>query len=167
MCVRPCVVSERFADHDSGRSMASYTLAMFRAALVLIAVLCCAFAQSPEQQIRSVLAAQVDAWNQGDIDSFMNGYENSPETTFIGKSVQHGYEAVRERYHQSYPTKEKMGHLTFTGLAVRPLGTDYASVTGAFHLKFAAPNTPEASGVFSLLFRHTPGGWKVILDHTS
>ena len=142
-------------------------LAMFRAAFVLALLSSCAFAQSAEQEIRGVLAAQVEAWNRGDIDSFMTGYENSPETTFIGKSVQHGYEAVRQRYHISYPTREKMGMLTFSDLAVKPLGTDYASVIGAFRLKFSTPNTPDASGVFSLLFRHTSKGWKVILDHTS
>lgn len=56
-----------------------------------------------------VLRDQVQARNGGDIDAFMKGYEDSPDTVFIGKTVQRGYEAVRRRYHDQYPTPEKMG----------------------------------------------------------
>lgn len=128
---------------------------------------CVAFAGSSEQAIRSVLSDQVQAWNRGDIDSFMKGYADSPNTLFIGKTVQRGYEAVRHRYHEQYPTAEKMGKLTFTDLSVTLLGSDYALVTGAFHLVRAESGGGNASGVFSLLFHRTRGGWKIILDHTS
>jgi len=97
----------------------------------------------------------------------MNGYENSPHTVFIGKKVQRGYEAVRLRYHDKYPTAEKMGRLTFSNLSVDLLSGDYASVTGAFQLMRAASGGGNVSGVFSLLFRRTPAGWKIILDHTT
>ena len=125
------------------------------------------FADSSAQEIRRVLSDQVQAWNRGDLDAFMNGYENSPDTVFIGKAMQRGYEAVRRRYHEQYPTREKMGELSFSDLSIKLLGADYASVTGAFHLGRAASAGGNASGVFSLLFRRTPAGWKIILDHTS
>jgi len=48
------------------------------------------FADSSEQAIQRVLSDQVQAWNAGDIDAFMNGYENSPNTVFIGKTVRRG-----------------------------------------------------------------------------
>lgn len=114
-----------------------------------------------------MLNDQVQAWNAGDVDAFMQGYENSPNTLFIGKTVRRGYEAVRRRYHEQYPTPEKMGKLTFSDLSVQLLSGDYASVTGAFHLIRAESAGGNASGVFSLLFRRTPAGWKIILDHTS
>jgi uncharacterized protein (TIGR02246 family) len=125
------------------------------------------FADSSEQDIRRVLSDQVQAWNGGDLDAFMSGYEDSPNTVFIGKTVQRGYEAVRRRYHDQYPTPEKMGKLKFSDLSVNLLGTDYASVTGAFHLARSVSAGGNASGVFSLLFRRSPAGWKIILDHTS
>ena len=125
------------------------------------------FADSSEEAIRRVLSDQVQAWNAGDIDAFMNGYENSPNTVFIGKTVQRGYEAVRHRYHEQYPTPAKMGKLSFFDLSVNLLGAGYASVTGSFHLIRATSAGGDASGVFSLLFRRTPTGWKIILDHTS
>lgn len=126
-----------------------------------------AWAQSSEQAIRRVLDHQTQAWNRGDIDAFMNGYENSPNTVFLGKKVQRGYEALRRRYHDQYPTSEKMGRLTFSNLSVDVLSGDYASVTGAFQLMRATSAGGDVSGVFSLLFRRTPAGWKIMLDHTS
>ncbi len=134
---------------------------------VLLLVASVVWAQSSEEAIRRVLEDQTQAWNRGDIDEFMTGYENSPDTVFIGKKVQRGYEAVRRRYHDQYPTPEKMGRLKFSNLSMNLLGADYASVTGAFQLTRAAPAGGNVSGVFSLLFRRTAAGWKVILDHTS
>jgi uncharacterized protein (TIGR02246 family) len=135
--------------------------------LVFLLVASLVWAQSSEQAIRRVLDDQAQAWNRGDIDAFMNGYENSPNTVFIGKKVQRGYEAVRQRYHDQYPTSEKMGRLTFSNLSVELFSPDYAAVTGAFQLLRAESAGGNISGVFSLLFRRTPAGWKIILDHTS
>jgi len=140
---------------------------MFRAFVFVLIAACCAGADSAEQAIRRVLTDQAQAWNRGDIDTYMTGYENSPETTFIGKTVRHGYQDVLRNYHERYPTRESMGALTFTDLTVKLLGSDYASVTGRFHLKRTAAAGGDTSGVFSLLFRKTQMGWKVFLDHTS
>jgi len=135
--------------------------------LVLVLTASIAFAASPEQAIRRVLSDQVQSWNRGDIDSFMRGYDNSPHTVFIGKSVERGYAAVLRRYHERYPTPAKMGKLAFSDLSVNILGAGYASVVGAFHLTRQASSGGDASGVFSLLFHRTSAGWRIILDHTS
>jgi uncharacterized protein (TIGR02246 family) len=140
---------------------------MFRALVFVMAATCCAGADSSEQAIRRVLSDQAQAWNRGDIDVYMTGYDNSAETTFIGKSVRHGYQDVLRNYHERYPTRESMGTLTFADLTVKLLGNDYASVTGRFHLKRNAAAGGDSSGVFSLLFRRTRTGWKIFLDHTS
>lgn len=135
--------------------------------LILFLAASFAFAGSREQAIRRVLADQAQAWNRGDIDAFMNGYDNSPNTLFIGRTVQRGYDAVRRRYHEQYPTSEKMGKLSFSVVSVVLLCADYASVTGLFHLSRVPEAGGNGSGVFSLLFRRTPTGWKIILDHTT
>ena len=124
-------------------------------------------AAQPEQEIRGVLDAQVDAWNRGDIPAFMNGYDNSEATTFVGMEITKGHAQVLARYLKRYPTPEKMGALRFTDIETRMLGADYASVIGRFHLDRAADAGGEASGIFTLLFHKTGQGWKVILDHTS
>jgi uncharacterized protein (TIGR02246 family) len=139
--------------------MRRLTLLLFTASLCL--------AQTPADSIRKVLDDQVAAWNRGDIEAFMIGYDNSPNTAFIGSSVQHGWENVRRSYHDRYPTTEKMGKLDFSGLEVTLLGKDYANVVGKFHLARSTEGGGDAKGVFTLLFHKTPAGWRIIQDHTS
>ncbi|HVW77205.1 MAG TPA: nuclear transport factor 2 family protein [Alloacidobacterium sp.] len=126
-----------------------------------------AVGQDATSAIRQVLDDQVAAWNKGDIDAFMRGYKNSPETTFIGKTVHHGWQQVLERYRHDYATSEARGHLEFSDLTVRMLGADHAVVTGRYHLTRAAAGGGDASGVFSLVWEKSADGWKIILDHTS
>jgi hypothetical protein len=40
---------------------------------------------NPVAEIQSVLRAQENAWNRGDVDAFMNGYARSPLTTFVSE----------------------------------------------------------------------------------
>jgi ketosteroid isomerase-like protein len=122
---------------------------------------------SAEAAVRNVLAAQQTAWNRGDVDSFMSGYEVSEATTFVGADITRGYRNVLDNYHQRYPTKEKMGTLTFSAIEVMPLGMEYASVLGRWHLERTREAGGEVGGIFTLLFRKTASGWKIILDHTS
>ena len=117
--------------------------------------------------IRSVLADQQSAWNRGDITTFMRGYDNSPHTTFIGKSIEHGYQPILARYKKAYATRAAMGTLTFSGVTVRMLGRNHAIVTGRYHLARPASAGGDASGIYSLIFARRPAGWRIILDHTS
>ena len=142
-------------------------LLMALMSLLLLAPLKMAHAQSPDSAIKQVLADQVSAWNRGDIDGFMHGYKESPETTFVGKTVQHGWQKVLERYKRNYPTKETMGTLDFSDVEVRMLDSVHAVATGKYHLARSAAGGGEASGVFSLVWEKSADGWKIILDHTS
>ena len=74
-----------------------------------------------EAAIRAAINAQADAWNRADIPAFMQAYENSPDTTFIGLTLRKGYQPILERYQQNYTTREQMGTLTFNDLDVRLL----------------------------------------------
>jgi uncharacterized protein (TIGR02246 family) len=120
-----------------------------------------------EGAVRAVLEAQQEAWNRGDVEGFMAGYEASDSTTFVGATITRGYQQVLDGYHRRYPTKEKMGQLTFSEIEVKALGTEYASVIGRWHLTRPAAAGGDIGGIFTLLFRKTAGGWKIILDHTS
>ena len=122
---------------------------------------------SPEQEIRRVLDDQVAAWNRGDVSAFMEGYEKSDATTFVSATVTKGHAQVLASYLKRYPTRDRMGTLRFSDPEIRRLGTEYASVIGRFHLDRSAEAGGEAAGIFTLLFRKTAQGWKIILDHTS
>lgn len=115
--------------------------------------------------IRAVLDAQVAAWNRGDIDGFMEGYWRSPETVFVsGDTVTHGWQTVLDRYKKGYDTREKMGTLTFSDLEIKVMSKDMAVATGRWQLARAA-DTPH--GRFTLIFRKTSEGWRIVHDHTS
>lgn len=126
-----------------------------------------------QSAIRDAMAAQVAAWNRGDIQAFMQSYEDSPSTTFISSSVQHGFRPILERYRKAYASRAQMGTLTFSNLDIRLLpgscGTvDYAIVTGRFHLaRTTHGQAKKDDGIFSLLWRKEPAGWRILLDHTS
>jgi uncharacterized protein (TIGR02246 family) len=117
--------------------------------------------------ILQVLADQQNAWNRGDIVEFMHGYADSPDTTFIGKTVARGYAPILARYQKNYASGAAMGHLEFSDTNVRLLGADHAVVTGRFHLTRTAEGGGDASGIFSLVFEKEEAGWKIILDHTT
>ena len=126
-----------------------------------------------EAAIRASVAAQAEAWNHADIPTFMQTYEDSPDTTFIGATLRKGYGPILERYKKSYTTPEQMGKLTFSNLEIRFLpsscgSVEYAVVTGAFHLDRAAHGEAKKDdGIFSLVWRKGPQGWRILLDHTS
>jgi ketosteroid isomerase-like protein len=119
----------------------------------------------PEQAIRAVLTAQQQAWNRGDIPAFLDGYWKSPELTFSGADgIVRGYDGVFARYQKSYPDRTAMGQLDFSGLEVQQLSPDAALILGHWHLKRASG---DVGGVFTLIFRRFPVGWRIIHDHTS
>ena len=139
-------------------------------------LLCIVRAQSPsadEQQIRATISAQTAAWNRGDIPGFMQAYEDSPQTTFIGSTLRKGYRPILERYKQAYANTAQMGTLTFSDLDIRLLPgacgkQEMALVTGKFHLQRTAKGeATKDDGIFSLVWRKGSHGWKIILDHTS
>jgi ketosteroid isomerase-like protein len=144
--------------------------------LLLISFASLALAQSPsgdEARIRAAMTAQTAAWNHGDIPGFMQAYEDSPETTFIGATLRKGYRPILERYKQAYANSAQMGTLTFSDLDIRLLPSacgkqQLALVTGKFHLERSAKGeATKDEGIFSLVWRNGPQGWKIILDHTS
>src|SRR5436190_16977582 len=115
--------------------------------------------------IRAVLDAQAAAWNRGDIEGYMNGYDRSPNTEFVGPdSITRGWQDVLDRYKKRYDTREKMGVLTFSDLEITMLSKDAALVLGRWRLKRA---NDEPHGTFTLLFRKRKAGWKIVHDHTS
>ena len=139
---------------------------MTKIALLLV-IRALLLAASPADDIRSVLDRQEQAWNHGDLDDLLTAYEDSPNLVFISRKVSRGLSEIRERYRTTYGTKEKMGTLKFSDLDVRMLGTGYATVIGRFHLDREEKGGGPAQGIFTLIFRSTPSGWKIIQDHTS
>ncbi len=126
-------------------------------------------AAGPESDIRAVLDAQVAAWNRGDVEAFMVGYWKSEKTTFLSSSgVSRGWQALLERYKRSYPDKKTMGTLAFSDLEINMLGRDAAFILGHWALDREKDGKPDhPGGVFTLVARKFPDGWRIVSDHTS
>jgi ketosteroid isomerase-like protein len=121
--------------------------------------------QNATAQIRSLLRAQQDAWNRGDIDGFMNGYARSASTVFVSEdTIRRGWETVRERYRKKYSDRAKMGTLAFSDLEIMLLSPDAGVVLGRWSLKRA---NDQPHGRFTLIFKRLPEGWRIVHDHTS
>jgi uncharacterized protein (TIGR02246 family) len=142
-----------------------------RMVLLLVFLFAAGFADAqpnrgqPASEIRAVLAAQQAAWNHGDIDGFMNGYARSSATVFVsGDTITRGWQTVRDRYKKKYASAQAMGRLEYSDLEITPLAADVAIAMGRWQL-FRKGDHPH--GRFTLLFRRTAEGWRIVHDHTS
>ena len=145
------------------------SLLLFLFAILLAEIPASAVAQKQdtktEAAIRAVLDAQRDAWNRGDIEGYMDGYDRSAQTEFVGgDEITRGWQTVLDRYKKKYDSREKMGVLTFSDVEITLLSKDAMLVLGRWRLKRA---NDEPHGTFSLVFRKTKAGWRIVHDHTS
>ena len=79
----------------------------------------------------------------------MEHYWKSDQLTFSsGGHTTRGWQMTKDNYKLRYPTRERMGHLTFDGLEVTPLGDAAALMLGRWHLD----RDPAPSAAISRLF---------------
>ena len=132
---------------------------------LLLFLLSLTLSAQDDADIRLVLTKQQNAWNEGDIDGFMDHYWKSDSLRFMTKEkVTRGWKNTLERYKKGYPDKQTMGKLDFDILSVEQLANDAAIVTG--HWKVTA-GSEVSEGHFNLLFRKKQNRWVIVLDHTS
>jgi uncharacterized protein (TIGR02246 family) len=133
-------------------------------ALVFLSTLS-AKSQDALTQIQAVLETQVEAWNRGDIEGYLQGYWKSDSTIFISSgTVLRGWKTVLERYTKTYGTREKMGRLEFRELTIRLLSPTAAVAHGVWQLQRA---TDAPWGRFTLILEKKRDGWRITQDHTS
>lgn len=123
-------------------------------------------AETTRASIEKALNASAAAWMAGDLDTFMQLYENAPTTRYINSSgVTEGYEAIKAKYAPRFKPGADMGKLSLQVLDVKEIGSQYAFVVGRYTLHQADGSTP--SGITTLLFHKQGGRWLIANDHTS
>lgn len=118
-----------------------------------------------KEEIKNLLETQRQAWNNNDLELFMEGYWKSEELKFYGKGgVIHGWDNTLARYKKAYPTKEHFGTLEFVLNDISMITKGAYYVLGEFHLKRSIGN---ADGIFMLVLKKIKGEWKIIADTSS
>jgi len=120
-----------------------------------------------ELDVVKVVLAQEKAWNAGDLEGYVKGYKDSPDTLFVGRQVSKGYAQILEDYKHNYSTRASMGTLTFSELEVYSLSDTFAVCLGKYHLDRPKKDGGGADGMFSLVLEKTGDGWRIVLDHTT
>jgi beta-aspartyl-peptidase (threonine type) len=118
-------------------------------------------------EVRALLDRQVADWNRKDLDGFLAGYWDSPDVVFqSGADRTRGFAAMRDRYRKNYQAEGKaMGTLAFSDVEVELLAHDVALARGRWAL--VKPDGSRPHGLFTLIVKRLPGGWKIVHDHTS
>lgn len=110
------------------------------------------------QEIEALLTRSAAAWSAGDLDAFMECYEDAPDTVYLSSSrLVSGYASIRAMYAERFG--QSMGRLEFNVLQLKPIECSHVLVVGSFQVD-------GQTGNWSLLLRKTPRGWRISADHT-
>jgi uncharacterized protein (TIGR02246 family) len=121
-----------------------------------------------QRAIEAVIADGAKGWNAGDVERFMAGYSDDPDTSFVtAEGLVRGKAGMLARYRDKYDFADpaKRGVLTFETVDFRPLGGARALYVARWTLTY--PDKPAASGYTSLVMAREAAGWRIIADHSS
>ena len=115
--------------------------------------------------IVKVLKFQEDAWNEGNINKFMEGYLKSDKIVFTGSNGSiYGWEETKKRYLNNYSNRTLMGNLKFKIINFQKLSENIIQMQGSFYLK---RKIGDSKGFFSLIWKKENEKWFIVSDHTS
>ena len=118
-----------------------------------------------ESAIRKVMQEQQDAWNNYDIEGFMQGYWKSDSLQFYSRGyITRGWQQTLDNYKKNYTSNEQTGQLTFKINSIFPIEEDSYYIMGQYFLK---RSVGDANGEFIIIFKKIDGEWKIIADMSS
>jgi ketosteroid isomerase-like protein len=125
-------------------------------------------AETPDEARAAILHTVSDmeaAWNRGDFEGYMAGFEN-PGVVFVsGGKMQADWQGTLDHYVRDYGgTPERRGMLHFYDMKIDVLAPDAAMLVGHYHLE--RPDHPQ-EGINTRLFRRVKGRWVIAMNHVS
>lgn len=121
--------------------------------------------EKDETNIRKLIQQQVDAWNEGNLEKFMETYWKSDWLSFVGsRGPTYGWQATLDNYKKGYPDKKAMGHLDLKVLDLSQIDVKTVLMIGRFEL---TREIGDVAGHFTLVIQKIKGEWKIISDHSS
>jgi uncharacterized protein (TIGR02246 family) len=125
---------------------------------------------SVHREIEELLNRSAIAWSAGDLDAFMECYEDSPDTIYLTATrIVAGYSGIRAMYAERFVagSGQVMAALEIKVIRLVPLGADHAMVIGSYSLEGVAASAQDHTGMCSLVLHKTAQGWRISADHTS
>jgi len=121
--------------------------------------------ESYKEEVQNLLNRQVEAWNNGNLEEFMDTYWKSEKLVFIGSGgPTYGWQATLENYKKGYPDKSAMGRLNFKVFEITKIDKKTVFVIGRFELTRLKD---DLNGHFSLVVQKIGGKWLIVGDHSS
>ena len=117
--------------------------------------------------VTKVVLAQENAWNKGDLESYLAAFKDADDTEAILNGPVRGLANIRAAYRTSFPNREAMGQLEQSSVEVRELGPDFALALGHYRLLRSRKNGGDAEGNFTEIFQKTDQGWKMIFTQNT
>ncbi len=125
---------------------------------------------SVHREIEDLLNRSAAAWSAGDLDAFMECYEDSADTIYLTSTqLVAGYAGIRSMYAERFGagSRDSMGALGIKVLRVTPLGDRHALAVGSYSLEGVPASRQDHTGICSLILHKTASGWRISADHTS
>lgn len=118
-----------------------------------------------EAEIRTLIATMEAAWNRGDFEGYMAGFEN-PGVVFVsGGRIQDGWQGTLDHYVRDYGgAPERRGTLHFYDISVEMLAPDAAMLVSHYRLE---RSEHAQEGINTRLMRKIDGRWVISLNHVS
>jgi hypothetical protein len=118
-----------------------------------------------EVAVKQLFYLQNKAWNNGDIEGYMQGYWQHDSLMFVGKSgITYGWQNTFNNYKKSYPDTASMGKLKIDLVSIQQLNKTNFFIVGKWYLVRGIGNI---SGAFTLLIKKIKGKWVIVTDHSS
>lgn len=140
--------------------------------IVFILLVCGFFVHANEQlkskekeEILSILDKQIEAWNNGNLEKFMDTYWKSDKLVFVGsRGPTYGWQATLDNYKKGYPDKTAMGKLNFKVLDISKIDRNSVFLIGRFEL---TREIGDLAGHFTIIIQKINGKWVIVSDHSS
>jgi ketosteroid isomerase-like protein len=114
--------------------------------------------------IRAVLDTSSAGWNRGELPVYLYAYTDSA-TTMGPTGLVHGVNAIGDQMEKGFwRSGRPIQALQYEHLVIRPLGPDYALVTGQYVLR--GGGRPNRTGWFTTVWARTRAGWRMIHDQS-
>lgn len=116
--------------------------------------------------VQQALDGQVQAWNNGDLETAMTFYWNSPEMLWINNTgVEKGYQEVLEMFRTDFADSRQMGTYTYEPLYIEQISPE--AVYYVFRWKIERDGKRLMGGVSSQIWKTVNGRWVATSEHAS